>query len=220
MSWWYCRVDSQRVCWNSALTYFKSAKCFVYRTKVTTGLETRKYYSNSERQIHYWNQQASQTYITHSDAVQNRLSLCCWSLCIPAILSVIDRSQCGGIPRSSATLVLINIVREWAEATDGTGDAVRVVLFDYLKAFDLIDHRILARKVFQPCIPLSVKKWIANFLMNGWWNCPEIASRDGVAIARNSAPGCWCGKSMILHHLSLKIWKNWKYIDDTTISDS
>ena len=47
-----------------------------------------------------------------------------------------------------------------------TGDVVRVVLFDYRKAFDLIDHRILARKVFQLYIPLSVKKWIINFLMN------------------------------------------------------
>ena len=46
---------------------------FVYRTKVTTGLETRKYYSNSERETHYWNQQASQSYITHSDAVQKSL---------------------------------------------------------------------------------------------------------------------------------------------------
>jgi len=28
----------------------------------------------------------------------------------------------------------------WSQATDGTGVAVRVVLFDYRKAFDLIDH--------------------------------------------------------------------------------
>ena len=46
----------------------------------------------------------------------------------------------------------------------GTGDAVRVVLFDYCKVFDLIDHDILASKLFQLIIPLFIKSWVFNFL--------------------------------------------------------
>jgi hypothetical protein len=39
------------------------------------------------------------------------------------------------------------MVHTWTKHTDGSGSAVRVVLFDYKKAFDLIDHRILASKL-------------------------------------------------------------------------
>ena len=54
----------------------------------------------------------------------------------------------------------------WAEATDGTGAAVRVLLFDYRKAFDLIDHHILAGRILQLAITAFVKKWVIYFLMH------------------------------------------------------
>ena len=58
----------------------------------------------------------------------------------PAVLSSINPFQFGGIPRSSATKALIYMVHAWTQATDGTGNAVRVVLFYYKKVFDLISH--------------------------------------------------------------------------------
>ena len=82
------------------------------------------------------------------------------------MLKIIDPSQFGGIPRSSATHALISMVHSWAEATDGTGSAVRVSLFDYRKAFDLIDHHILATKVSLLSMPLFVKRWVIAFLLN------------------------------------------------------
>ena len=98
------------------------------------------------------------------------------------------------------------MLREWAKATDGTGNAVRVVLFDYQKAFDLINHRILARKVFQLCIPLSVKKWIVNFLMN---------REQRVKLTRD----CYSEWRGMINDLRPHTIENWKYIDDTTISE-
>ena len=59
----------------------------------------------------------------------------------PAILSIIDPDQFGAIPNSSTTYALISMRHDWAEAT---GAAVRNMLLDYRKAFDLIDHSILA----------------------------------------------------------------------------
>ena len=38
------------------------------------------------------------------------------------------------------------MIHNWAQATDATGAAVRIVLFDYKKAFDLIDHQIFFTK--------------------------------------------------------------------------
>ena len=71
----------------------------------------------------------------------------------PAILKVIDPNQFGAIPKSSTAQALISMVHEWARATDWTGAAVRVVLLDYKKAFNLIDHQILVNKILSLSIP-------------------------------------------------------------------
>ena len=53
----------------------------------------------------------------------------------------------------------------WTSATDGTGAAVRIILLDYKKAFDLIDHCILV--VFLSLrIPCGVARWVCDFLSN------------------------------------------------------
>ena len=84
----------------------------------------------------------------------------------PAILSIIDPDQFGAIPKSSTTHALISMVHKWSEATDATGAAVRIVLLDYRKAFDLIDHRILVQKISSLQIPLGVTRWVCDFLMD------------------------------------------------------
>lgn len=82
----------------------------------------------------------------------------------PAVLEVIDPDQFGAIPKSSTTQALASMLHQWLEATDGTGAAVRVILFDYRKAFDLIDHGILVAKILTLSIPRGVAKWVINFL--------------------------------------------------------
>ena len=59
-----------------------------------------------------------------------------------AVLKIIDHNQYGGIPKSSTLFVLISMFHHWLQSTDGTGAATRIVLFDYRKAFDFIDHKI------------------------------------------------------------------------------
>ena len=142
----------------------------------------------------------------------------------PAVLSTIDPFQFGGIPRSSATKALISMVHTWTQATDGTGNAVRVVLFDYKKAFDLIDHKILATKIIQLPMPTFIKRWVIDFLMNRqqrvklardcmseWIDIPS-------AVPQGTKLRPWLFILMIndlrpLHH------ERWKCIDDTTVSE-
>ena len=52
----------------------------------------------------------------------------------------------------------------WYSATDGDGTSVRVILFDFKKAFELIDHRILVRKLGTYNIPDAVISGITDFL--------------------------------------------------------
>ena len=84
----------------------------------------------------------------------------------PAILQIIDPCQFGVIPKSSTAHALTSMIHNWAQATDAIGAAVRIVLFDYKKAFDLIDHQILLQKVFSLNIPTSIARWVADFLTN------------------------------------------------------
>ena len=81
----------------------------------------------------------------------------------PALEKTVDPNQFGTISGSSTVLALISRIHSWLKATDGNGAAVRVLLFDYRKAFDLIDHKTLVAKLKMVDIPRSVINWIINF---------------------------------------------------------
>ena len=77
---------------------------------------------------------------------------------------MVDPNQFGIISVSSTVLALIGMVHKWLEATDGNGATVRVFLFDYHKAFDLIDPSILITKLKQINVPNSIINWVIDFL--------------------------------------------------------
>ena len=83
-----------------------------------------------------------------------------------AVLELIDPNQFGAIPKSSTLHALILMVHTLAQATDGTGSAVRVVLLDYRNAFDIVDHKTLAAKILWLRIPSAVARWVCDFLMH------------------------------------------------------
>ena len=44
-------------------------------------------------------------------------------------------------------MTMIHMLHNWSKETDGNGATVRTILFDYKKAFDFIDLRILVEKL-------------------------------------------------------------------------
>ena len=67
------------------------------------------------------------------------------------------------MPNSSTTMALISMLHSWSLGTDGNGATVRTLL-DYRKAFDLINHGILVRKLRNQCkLPASIINWITDF---------------------------------------------------------
>jgi hypothetical protein len=82
----------------------------------------------------------------------------------PAILKVVDTKQFGTVPESSTTHALISILHTVSKATDGNGALVRLVLLDFKKAFDLIDHQVFVMKLNSLDIPPSIINWVRDFL--------------------------------------------------------
>ena len=75
----------------------------------------------------------------------------------------VDPRQFGIVPGSGTSEALVSMIHAWNSATDGNEANMRVVLFDFKKAFDLIDRR----KVEKLClydIPDPVISWIIDFL--------------------------------------------------------
>ena len=55
-------------------------------------------------------------------------------------------------------------LHDWSVATDSSDKMVRALLLDYRKAFDLIDHHILLRKLGQLGLPEFIVSWVGAFL--------------------------------------------------------
>lgn len=116
------------------------------------------------------------------------------------------------------------MVHKWSEATDATGAALRIVLLDYRKAFDLIDHRTLVQKIFNLQIPSGVIRWVCDFLMDRKQrvkfanDCYSEWGRVPSGVPQGTKLGPWLFLLMI-NDLRIPNVNSWKYVDDTTFAE-
>ena len=68
---------------------------------------------------------------------------------MPTVLKKIDKKQYGTMFKSWTTHALVSMIDKWhvSSWSDGNAAAIRVVLFDFRKAFNLINHNILLCKL-------------------------------------------------------------------------
>ena len=78
----------------------------------------------------------------------------------------IDNKQFGGISGTSKTDVLLEMVNKWYEATENLDSYVRVVMLDFSKAFDLINHCLLIEKLQLYDLLEHIIRWMAAFLLD------------------------------------------------------
>ena len=78
----------------------------------------------------------------------------------------IDDNQYGGMAGTCTTDAHVEMLHKWYESTDVTGTFVRVLFLDYSKAFDLINHDILLKKMVGMEVPAHLVRWMAAFLLD------------------------------------------------------
>ena len=76
--------------------------------------------------------------------------------------SKIDDKQFGGVVGTSTTDALVEMIHHMCEATDRCG----IVLLDFAKAFDLINHEKLLIKLIANDVPPHILIWMGSFLLD------------------------------------------------------
>ena len=125
----------------------------------------------------------------------------------PAVLETIDSNQFGAIPNFLTLHAFISCMHSWAQAMDGTSSTVRVVYLDYRKAFDPVDHGILAAKILGLRIPCGIACWVCDFLM-------DRLQRVKLSSDCFSEWGTKLGPRIFINDLHPSGSEVWKYVDE------
>ena len=80
------------------------------------------------------------------------------------ISSAIDRNQYGSIKGSSTSHCLIEILDVFYKGTDKGGTVGTLVVTDFSKAFDCIDHTLAIQRLYELGVRSELLPWIINFL--------------------------------------------------------
>ncbi len=137
-----------------------------------------------------------------------------------ALEGKVDPNQFGCLKKCSTTFALLQLMDLLYKETDGAKNFARVLLLDYRKAFDLIDHSILLKKLENLEVPPVLLRWIASFLtsrtqrvkinnntMSEWGHL-----NGGVPQGTKLGPILFL---CMINDLSLDI-PTFKYVDDTS----
>lgn len=133
---------------------------------------------------------------------------------------ILDPHQFGSLRGSSTVHALVELIHQWQSALDTPGKMVRVVMLDFSKAFDRVDHAILLRKFTNLGLPNFLVKWLTSFLCQRQQRV-KIGSHmsDWAKINAGVPQGTLTGPVGFLLHINdlQTICNILKYVDDSSI---
>lgn len=137
----------------------------------------------------------------------------------------LDPHQYGCLPGRSTTLALLSMAHQWFKALDER-KAVRVLLVDYEKAFDTVDHSLLIQRMIEFGMSNTLLSWMKSFLsgrkqrvgVNGRWS-EWILLKGGIPQGSRLGPICYIISNDSLRSTSNNAVQIHKYVDDTTITE-
>ena len=136
------------------------------------------------------------------------------------IVDKLDVRQYGGMKGLSTTHALVDMVHNWLVAADERM-ASHVVLLDYRKAFDYVDHTVLVNKCKMYGLPGFIIRWIWYFLSDRSQRVrlgQELS--DWVHLKGSIPQGTWLGPLLfviLINDLGPPCATH-KYMDDTTLT--
>lgn len=134
----------------------------------------------------------------------------------------IGSDQYGGVKGSSTTHALVDMLHHWYQAAE-KGKSTRILLLDYSKAFDLVDHNIIIAKLSSYGVPDILLRWVGSFLHDRRQRVRIGQEVSDWLHTNGSVPqGSWLGPLLfivMINDLTVEGFLNHKYMDDTTLSE-
>ena len=131
-----------------------------------------------------------------------------------------DEHQFGAVPGRSTTLALIKLSYLLFEASDDSKNVIRTLFIDFSRAFDLIDHNVIMRKLDENNCPIWLRNWLLSFLGNrvqfvksGENVSGKLSVFAGAPQGTRAGPNCF---KLLIRDLLFRL-PFIKYVDDVTV---
>jgi len=141
---------------------------------------------------------------------------------LPSVPDCYIDDQFAFRPTGSTTCALVYMMHNITEMLE-TNAYVRCLCVDFSKAFDIVDHGILAAKLDKLSLPPAILQWIISFLTGRTQQVKFNGLSTAKPINRGTVQGSGIGPTNYiimasdLRALSRFINKLFKYADDTTL---